>query len=126
MFLLAIEWGGTKYTWKSAVIIGLFCGSGTTLVIFGMWEHRRGDAAMIPLSILSQRIVWSSCITFFFMGAVALVTSFYLPLYFQAVRGVSPTMSGVYLLPSILSQMALAITSGILGAFSNMSFLFGL
>jgi hypothetical protein len=39
--------------------------------------------------------------------------NYYLPIYFQAVRGASPTMSGVDLLPSILSQMIFAIVSGI-------------
>jgi hypothetical protein len=39
--------------------------------------------------------------------------NYYLPIYFQAVRGATPTMSGVDLLPSILSQMIFAIVSGI-------------
>lgn len=36
-------------------------------------------------------------------------------IYFQAVRGKSPTISGVYMLPSVLSQMCFAVGSGILG-----------
>jgi len=39
---------------------------------------------------------------------------YYLPIYFQAVQGVSPLTSGVHLLPSILSQMTVAILSGTL------------
>lgn len=48
------------------------------------------------------------------MGTV-MCTSYYLPIYFQAVKGVTPTLSGVYLLPSILSQLMLAVISGALG-----------
>jgi len=33
MFLLALEWGGTVYAWKSAVVIGLFCGSAGNLAV---------------------------------------------------------------------------------------------
>src|SRR5947209_4860648 len=33
-------------------------------------------------------------------------------MYFQAVKGVSPTISGVYLLPTILSQLLCAISAG--------------
>jgi Fungal trichothecene efflux pump (TRI12) len=117
MFLLAIEWGGTRYKWDSATVIGLFCGSGGALVAFLLWEHRQGDAAMIPLSMLSQRIVWSSCLTYFFLCANMMCTSFYMAIYFQAVRAKTPTMSGVSILPSILSNMAFAVFSGILGAY---------
>jgi hypothetical protein len=115
LFLLAIEWGGTTYKWSSAIVIGLFCGSAGALVAFLLWEYRQGDKAMIPLSMLSQRIVWSSCVTYFFLCSNMMVTSFYMAIYFQAVRGKSPTMSGVSILPSILSNMALAVGSGILG-----------
>lgn len=117
MFLLAVEWGGTKYPWNSAAVVGLFCGSAGTLALFLLWEHRMGDTAMLPLSMLKQRIVWSSCLTYFFINANMLVTSFYMAIYFQAVRGVSPTLSGVYLLPSVLSQMFLAMFSGVQGSY---------
>jgi len=40
------------------------------------------------------------------------VAIYYLPIYFQAVDGVSPTMSGVYMLPSILAQLFSAVTAG--------------
>ncbi|KAG0646296.1 Efflux pump, partial [Hyphodiscus hymeniophilus] len=113
-FLLAIEWGGAKYRWGSSVIIGLFCGFAVTLLVFGLWEHRRGNIAMFPLSMLRQRIVWTSCATYFFINGNMIVTSFYMSIYFQAVRGESPTLSGVHLLPSVLGQMVLAIACGIL------------
>ena len=35
-----------------------------------------------------------------------------MPIYFQAVDGVTPTMSGVYMLPSILSQLFTAVITG--------------
>lgn len=40
------------------------------------------------------------------------VQVYYLPIYFQAVDGVTPTMSGVYMLPSILAQLITAIVVG--------------
>jgi len=51
----------------------------------------------------------------FFLAANLITTSYYMAIYFQAVRGVSPLLAGVYILPSILSQMFVAITAGILG-----------
>lgn len=114
-FLLALEWGGSRYAWKSATIIGLFCGAAGTFCVFLMWEYRRGDSAMVPFSMVRRRIVWCSClVTFFFMGSM-LVTSYYMPIYFQAVRNATPTMSGVYIIPAILSQILFATVSGVLG-----------
>jgi len=52
---------------------------------------------------------------FFFFGAM-LAHGYYVAIYFQAVRGVSPTLSGVYILPAILSQVLFAIISGIGGS----------
>ena len=114
-FLLALQWGGTKYAWSDSKIIGLFCGAAGTLCVFLVWEHRIGDNAMIPFSIIRQRIVWCSCLVIGFFFGSMLMVSYYLPIYFQAVKGVSPTLSGVYLLPTILSQIAMSPVSGYLG-----------
>jgi MFS family permease len=115
MFLLALQWGGNTYKWDSAMVIGLFCGSAGGLVVFFGWEYTRGDAAMIPLPMITQKIIASSCLTMFFTVANMFTTSFYMAIYFQAARGVSPMLSGVYLLPSIPTQLLFGITSGILG-----------
>ena len=114
-FLLALEWGGTKYAWNSATVIGLFCGSVGTLAVFLVWENRRGDTAMIPLSMLKRRVVWSSCLTIFFIFGNMLTTTYYLAVYFQAVKGESPTISGVDTLPTILGSLVMAVVSGALG-----------
>jgi hypothetical protein len=115
MFVLALEWGGTQYPWKSATIIGLFCGAGGMLAIFAAWEYHVGDGAMIPYSIVRRRIIWCSCLVIAFFFGSLFVFSYYLPIYFQAVKGVAPALSGVYILPGILGQMLTATVSGVLG-----------
>ena len=113
--LLALEWGGNEYAWNSATIIGLFCGAGGTMLVFLGWEYHKGDKAMLPLSMLKRRPVWSSCGVAFFFFSMMQVVVYYLPIYFQAVKGASPMMSGVYLLPSILSQLIGTLFSGAAG-----------
>jgi hypothetical protein len=111
-FIFALEWGGIKYAWNSATIIGLFCGSFGTLLVFLAWEHHMGDEAMIPLSIIGRRVVWSSSLNYVcFMGSM-LISTYYLPIYFQAVRNATPTLSGVDLLPSVISTIIFGIVSG--------------
>jgi hypothetical protein len=117
MFLLALEWGGTTYPWNSAKIIGLFCGAAGNFLIFLAWEYRKGDEAMIPFSMISQPIIYSSCLTIFFFAGSMMIISYYLAIYFQAVRGVSPTLSGVYALPIILPNMLFAVFSGVISKF---------
>ncbi|KAL1985774.1 hypothetical protein VTN96DRAFT_7396 [Rasamsonia emersonii] len=111
MFLLAFEWAGSDYGWDSPTIIGLLCGSVVTICIFGFWQHRMGENAMIPLSLLSKREVLFSCCTAFLQMGTLLLFSYFLPLWFQVVKGASPTMSGVMNLPIMLSQSLLLVLS---------------
>jgi hypothetical protein len=117
MFFLALQYGGSQYAWNSATVIGLLVGAGVTFLVFLGWEYYRGDNAMIPLSMLRKRIIWSSCLTMFFITGVLTCGAYYLPIYFQAVQGASPIMSGVYYLPNILLQITMAMLSGIMGKY---------
>jgi hypothetical protein len=50
----------------------------------------------------------------FFQGAGMFVLIYYLPIWFQAVKGVSAVKSGIMLLPLILSMVIAVMASGIL------------
>lgn len=112
MISLGLEWGASDYPWNSAVVIGLLCGGACALVVFAAWESRMGDQAMIPPSVAGRREVWSSCLFFGFFAGSMLTFTYYLPIYFQAALDVSPLLSGVYVLPSVLPQMLMLIVSG--------------
>jgi hypothetical protein len=114
MFVLALQWGGTKYAWDSATIIGLLCGAGGNLIVFLAWERHVGDDAMIPLALVRRRAIWSSCLnTAGFIGC-AFTTVYYFPIWFQAVKGASPTASGVDMVPLIALEMATTVITGAL------------
>uniref|UniRef100_A0A093URC9 Putative HC-toxin efflux carrier TOXA n=1 Tax=Talaromyces marneffei PM1 TaxID=1077442 RepID=A0A093URC9_TALMA len=112
MLLMALQWGGSQYAWNSATIIGLFCGAGIMAIIFLAWEYYAGDEAMIPFSMLRNRVVWSSCLVIWFLFGAMMVYSYYLPIWFQAVKDASSLQSGVDVLPFILSQVVASIVSG--------------
>jgi hypothetical protein len=126
MFFMALEWGGTEYPWDSAIINGLFHGAGGILVLFAAWEYHVGDEAMVPYSMLRKRVVWSSCLAGGFTSGCMFIYAYYLPIYFQAVKEVSPALSGVYVLPCLLSQMMMVVISGALGEFSSFKTVTGL
>ncbi|KAF2194356.1 MFS general substrate transporter [Zopfia rhizophila CBS 207.26] len=114
MFFLALQWGGNQYKWDSSTVIGLFVGAAATFAVFLWWEHRYGDNALLPFSMLRMRVIYSASATMFFFMGVMLTPYYYLPIYFQAVKGDSPLMSGVHILPSILSQVIVTMSTGTL------------
>lgn len=117
MLILALQWGGNSYPWKSATIIGLLVGSIVMLCLFGVWESRLGDSAMIPGVLVTRRTILLSVIfSFCHLGALS-VSSYYLPEWFQAVQGASPFESGIRVLPSVISQIVGTICAGAIGAY---------
>jgi hypothetical protein len=117
MIELALSRGASDYAWNSSTVIGLFCGGGISLVVFMAWEHRVGDGAMIPASVVRRREVWSASLYLGFFSGALLCFSYYMPIYFQAVKGAPALMSGVYMLSGILPQLVMAIMSGVLSKY---------
>ncbi|KAI4727250.1 MFS general substrate transporter [Aureobasidium sp. EXF-10728] len=114
MMLLALQWGGLVYAWRNATIIGLFVGAAVLTCIFALWQIHKGDDAMIPPKLLTQRVIFSACLTELFAMGTVYVATYYLPQWFQIVKGVSPIRSGVMYLPLSLSDVASALMVGIL------------
>ena len=75
-------------------------------------QIKLGERATLPIRILSQRTVAAtSCFSGLFGGAF-FVLIFYLPLYFQSIKGVSATKSGIDVLPLILSNVIASMVVG--------------
>ncbi|KAI1452558.1 MFS multidrug transporter [Annulohypoxylon moriforme] len=113
MFFIALEFGGNRYAWGSAQVIGLLCGAVVTFAIFLAWEWKKGSEAMIPFALLKVRIQWCASLLMFAFLGMMFVVAYYLPIYLQAVKGDSPFMSGVHNLPTILSQVVMVLVGGV-------------
>lgn len=114
LLLLALQWGGTKYAWNSARIVGLLVGAGVALLAFIAWQRYRGSKALVPLQIIGQRTVAASCGSAFFVFGGMLVHAYYLPYWFQAIRNDSPIQSGVHLIPYMTSNFLFSMVAGLL------------
>jgi hypothetical protein len=121
MFLTAINWGGATYPWSSAKVIGLLCGSGGILALFIAWAIHQGDEALIPPHILREPNLFFGCWISGLQGGATIMVGYYLPLWFQAVKGASPTDSGLMMLPTMISQILGSMTSGALGKVNPIS-----
>src|ERR1700727_1407419 len=109
--VLATSWGGTTYPWGSAVIIGLFIGS--VVLIVGWWISARYAAEpVLPLHLFANPVFSISAGISLAAGFAMFGSISYLPLFLQVVHGVSPTISGVYLLPMVLGLLITSIGSG--------------
>lgn len=55
--LLALQWGGTDYSWRNARIIVLFIISGLFMGLFAAMEIWKKDEALVPLRIITRRSI---------------------------------------------------------------------
>ena len=112
MFFLAMQYSSERHAWHTSRVIGLLVGAGVGLMVFLLWQWRKGDRALIPPSIMLQRNVAAGCTHTFFIYAALLTQVFYLPVWFQACRGTSALDSGVDMIPYLLGNSLLAILTG--------------
>lgn len=119
MLLLAVQWGGNRFAWKSATIIGLFIGFGIMMIIFGFWQWHEQEEASIPPRIIGNRtIIFAATTSFLGLGAMNVLT-YYVPIWFQVIKDESPLKSGIRLLPMVLGSLVMSIISGGLGELTS-------
>ncbi|THW80427.1 MFS transporter [Aureobasidium pullulans] len=110
--LLALQWGGSTYPWSSGRVIALFVVFGVLLAIFISIQFYVGEQATIPPRIIKQRSVAASAWFGVSLGAAFFLFVYYLPIWFQAIKGVSATKSGIMSLPLILGVVICSVVAG--------------
>ncbi len=113
MLLLGLEFGGVTYPWNSAkviclIVFGIFVAG---LFVLNEWKFARYP--VMPLRLFKHRSNIAALGVCFCHGYVFIAGTYYLPLYFQAVLGSTPLLSGVYLLPFALSLSFVSGATGI-------------
>ena len=68
---------------------------------FGYVQYRQGEDATLPLRIMKQRSVLAGLWCNACYDGILAVTEYYLSIYFQGVRGYTPTKSGLLGVPMI-------------------------
>ncbi|KAJ5626255.1 hypothetical protein N7510_002564 [Penicillium lagena] len=111
-FVLALQCGGTEYPWNSKQVIVLLSMTGALLVAFVAQQAYMKDKAMVPARLLRSRIFLFSVLVSFATSGALYVFTFYLPIYYQAIRDVSTVQSGVRDLSRILGLVIAIIVAG--------------
>jgi hypothetical protein len=109
--LLALTWGGTRYPWLSPAIGLLIAVSGAFWLAFS-WRLTAAREPFLPLEILKNPVVrWGTAANTCALGAQTGLIIF-MPLYFELVHKLSPTNSGLALIPIVLMTTPGSISSG--------------
>ncbi|KAL8780780.1 MAG: hypothetical protein Q9194_000713 [Teloschistes cf. exilis] len=114
MFLLGLEYGGVSHPWTSAIVICLIIFGLFTIVLFFLNECKLAIYPVMPLRLFKYRSNIAALVVCFCHGTTFISGAYFLPLYFQAVLGASPILSGVYTFPFVLS---LSFVSAAVGVF---------
>ena len=112
--LIALQWAGTEYAWSNARIVVLMVFFAILLVAFIINELWMGPKATIPPKVASQRTVAASSCFAFFNYAQFFIFVYFIPIYFQAIKGVDAKQSGIDTIPLIVANNVASLTSGIL------------
>ncbi|KAF7358092.1 Major facilitator transporter-like protein [Mycena venus] len=116
--VLALQWGGNTKPWDDKAVIICFVFAGVLTGVFVAWEIFMGERAMTPTGIFKSRSVWAILAYSFLTRFSLLLFSYYIPIFYQAVRDHTATKSGIDLLPFMLGVVLTVISSGqIVGRF---------
>ncbi|KAK3363148.1 major facilitator superfamily domain-containing protein [Lasiosphaeria hispida] len=114
MVLLGLELGGVIRPWNSPTVICLVVFGVLTGCLFVLVEWRIAEHPIVPMSLFRVRSNLASLGVSALHGLVFISGSYYLPLYFQAVLGATPLLSGVYILPFVLSLSLVSAAAGVI------------
>ena len=112
--LLALQWGGSTYAWGNGRIIALLILFVVCISVFIGVQIWKKDNATVPPRIVLNRSIAAAMWSQFCVGSAMMTLIYYIPIWFQAIRGVSALKSGIDTLPMVLSLVLGSISAGIL------------
>ena len=113
--LLALQWGGVTYSWSNWRIILLFVLGGLLGIAFvaSQLVQTDKDKVLVNPAILKQRSMACAFIFTFCVSASMMTLTYYLPIWFQAIKDASPTHAGIMMLPLVVASGIFGLGSGI-------------
>ncbi|MBV1935038.1 MFS transporter [Streptomyces sp. BV286] len=109
--VLVASLGGNTWAWDSPQIVGLAVLGAVLIVVFVAVERRAAEP-VLPLKLFRIRTFTLAAVISFVVGFAMFGAMTYLPTFLQVVQGVSPTMSGVHMLPMVAGLLVSSTVSG--------------
>jgi EmrB/QacA subfamily drug resistance transporter len=108
--LLGVLEAGRVGSWAGGDVVGPLAVALVTLPAFVVVE-RRVPEPIVPLRLFANRVVLAAAATGFLAGMAMFGAISFVPLFLQAVSGMSATGAGIVLIPFVLGWVAMSITS---------------
>ncbi|WP_369242914.1 MDR family MFS transporter [Streptomyces sp. R21] len=109
--ILVASLGGTTWDWNSPQLIGVAVLGVVLAVVFVAVEQRAAEP-VLPLKLFRIRTFTLAAVISFIVGFAMFGAMTYLPTFLQVVQGVTPTMSGVHMLPMVFGLLLSSTASG--------------
>ncbi len=109
--VLMVSLGGTTYPWASAEVIGLAVVTALALLVFVVVERRAAEP-VLPPRLFTNSVFTSAGVVALFLGFAMFGAITFLPLYFQVIKGASPTVSGLDILPLMAGLLITSTVGG--------------
>ena len=109
--LLYLNWAGEHFGWLSPSALAFVAGSVLMAVAFVFIELRAKEP-IIPMRLFRNKIFSVGNAFGFLIGTALFGGAIYLPLFLQTVHGMSPTESGLAMLPMMVGMFTMSIVSG--------------
>jgi len=111
--LLALQWGGAKYSWNDPKIVGLFVVFSVLILAFIVLQIvRNDDHVTVPKRVIMNRSIAAGVWYSVCMGGALIVAVYYIPIWFQAIEGVDAIESGIRSIPLVFSLVIAVILCG--------------
>ncbi|MCB1339696.1 MAG: MFS transporter [Pseudooceanicola sp.] len=103
--------GGRSFAWTSPQAIALAAAAIVATLAF-LYAESKAQEPILPLSLFRLNVFWVTSVVGFIAGAAMFGTITFLPVYLQIARGVTPTVSGLMLVPMTLGILTASTLCG--------------
>jgi EmrB/QacA subfamily drug resistance transporter len=110
--LLIVAEKGRDWGWGSPAALGCYVVGVLGFAAFCLIEQRMGTAALIPFRLFRSGTFTVASLMSFILGIGMFGGIVTIPLYFQLVKGASPTESGLLMLPLVVGIMSASLGAG--------------
>ncbi|WP_022704083.1 MDR family MFS transporter [Pseudorhodobacter ferrugineus] len=108
---LVTSLGGRSIEWASPSALGLIALCAASTAAFIAIEQRAAEP-ILPLSLFTQNVFVFTSILGFITGAALFGAVTFLPLYLQIAKGITPTVSGLLLIPLTVGILIASTSAG--------------
>ncbi|KAK0390739.1 hypothetical protein NLU13_0242 [Sarocladium strictum] len=112
LLLLALQWGGEDNSWGTPKVLGTLIPGLVLLVAFAASQFWAGDDGTVPPRLIRKRSIAAAGVSSLGFGSALIIVTFYLPIWYQAIQGLSAVDAGIRMLAYFLTTVVFVIASG--------------